>query len=129
MSNDHFTDPKHYIRKALVFKNWVRENGRKWDECYQGIHDCILSGWVDCDDTGRLWLTDLGIAKQALSISQQSRGLHLSGFRAVPATDRGLLAVKVDEVFLGETRLLHGKGHADYVVLIASQSNPGLVAR
>jgi hypothetical protein len=65
MSGTYFTDPRHHTSKALVFKNWVMASGRKWDECYQGIYDCILRGWVDCDDTGRLWLTDLGIAKQA----------------------------------------------------------------
>jgi hypothetical protein len=58
-------DPKYRTWKALIFKNWVTEDGREWDECYQGIYDCILGGWVDCDDTGHLWLTNLGIAKQA----------------------------------------------------------------
>jgi hypothetical protein len=41
MSQTHFTDPRHRTRKGLIFKNWVVENGRNWDERYQGVYDAF----------------------------------------------------------------------------------------
>jgi hypothetical protein len=50
-------DPSYRTWKAFIFKNWVTEDGREWDECYQGIYDCILVHRLKqmVQGSGRVW--------------------------------------------------------------------------